>query len=82
MSLGDIYNSRRFSLYDSFLFNFYKERFSYFINRDVQIINLFSVDPVNTHHLSDIKPVTREEIIRKLKSYFGISGDYKLLILA
>jgi aspartate aminotransferase len=81
MSLGDIYNSRRFSLYDSFLFNFYKERFSYFINRDVQVINLFSVDPINTHHLNDVKSLTKEEILRRLKSYFGISNDYKLLIL-
>jgi aspartate aminotransferase len=81
MSLGDIYNSRRFSLYDSFLFNFYRERFSYFINRDVQIINLFSVDPINTHHLSDIRPLTSDEIIGRLKFYLGISNDYKLLIL-
>jgi aspartate aminotransferase len=81
MSLGDVYNSRRFSLYDSFLFNFYRERFSYFINRDVQIINLFSVDPINTHHLSDIRPLTKEEVVRRLKLYLGISDDYKLLIL-
>jgi len=81
MSLGDIYNSRRFSLYDSFLFNFYRERFSYFINRDVQIINLFSVDPINTHHLTDIRPLTSDEVIRRLKLYLGISNDYKLLIL-
>ncbi len=81
MSLGEIYNSRRFSLYDSFLFNFYKERFSYFINRDAQIINLFSVAPVNIHHLTDINPVTREEVIKKLKSYLGISEDYKLIVL-
>jgi aspartate aminotransferase len=81
MSLGDIYNSRRFSLYDSFLFNFYKERFSYFINRDVQIINLFSVDPIDTHRLSDIRPLTRDEVVRRLKLYLGISDDYKLLIL-
>ncbi|MBN1694567.1 hypothetical protein JW879_04090 [candidate division WOR-3 bacterium] len=81
MSLGDIYNSRRFSLYDSFLFNFYRERFSYFINRDVQIINLFSVDPINTHHLTDIRPLTSDEVIRRLKLYLGISDDYKLLIL-
>ena len=81
MSIGDIYNSRRFSLYDSFLFNFYRERFSYFINRDVQIINLFSVDPINTHHLSDIRPLTTDEVVRRLKLYFGISNEYKLLIL-
>jgi len=81
MSLGDIYNSRRFSLYDSFLFNFYRERFSYFINRDVQIINLFSVDPISTHHLTDIRPLTSDEVIRRLKLYLGISNDYKLLIL-
>ena len=81
MSLGDIYNSRRFSLYDSFLFNSYRERFSYFINRDVQIINLFSVDPINTYHLSDIKPLTGDEIIRRLKLYLGVSNDYKLLLL-
>jgi len=81
MSLGETYNSRRFSLYDSFLFNFYKERFSYFINRNVQIINLFSVDPINTHHLSDVRPITEEEIVRRLKLYFGLSNDYKLLIL-
>ncbi len=81
MSIGEIYNSRRFSLYDSFVFNFYKERFSYFINRDVQIINLFSVDPINTHHLSDIMPLTNDEVIRRLKLYLGISNDYKLLIL-
>jgi aspartate aminotransferase len=81
MSLGNIYNSRRFSLYDSFLFNFYRERFSYFINRDVQIINLFSVDPINTHHLSNIRPLTSDEVIRRLKLYLGISNDYKLLIL-
>ena len=81
MSIGDIYNSRRFSLYDSFLFNFYRERFSYFINRDVQIINLFSVDPINTHHLSDIRLLTRDEVVRRLKLYFGISNEYKLLIL-
>ncbi len=81
MSLGDIYNSRRFSLYDSFLFNFYRERFSYFINRDVQIMNLFSVDPINTHHLTDIRPLTSDKVIRRLKLYLGISNDYKLLIL-
>jgi len=81
MSLGDIYNSRRFSLYDSFLFNSYREKFSYFINRDVQVINLFSVDPINIHHLSDIKPLIKEDVIRRLKSYLGISDDYKLLIL-
>jgi aspartate aminotransferase len=81
MSLGETYNSRRFSLYDSFLFNFYKERFFYFINRNVQIINLFSVDPINTHHLSDIKIVTEEEIVRRLKLYFGLTDDYKLLVL-
>jgi aspartate aminotransferase len=81
MSLGDIYNSRRFSLYDSFLFNFYRERFSYFINRDVQIISLFSVDPINTHHLTDIRPLTSDEVIRRLKLYLGVSNDYKLLVL-
>lgn len=81
MSLGETYNSRRFSLYDSFLFNFYKERFFYFINRNVQIINLFSVDPINTHHLSDVKLVVEEEIMRRLKLYFGLTDDYKLLIL-
>lgn len=81
MSLGEIYNSRRFSLYDSFLFNFYRERFSYFINHDVQIINLFAVDPVNTQDLSNVKPLTGDEVIRRLKSYLGISNDYKLLIL-
>ena len=81
MSLGETYNSRRFSLYDSFLFNFYKERFFYFINRNVQIINLFSIDPINTHHLNDIKFVAEEEIVRRLKLYFGLNDDYKLLIL-
>jgi len=81
MSLGETYNSRRFSLYDSFLFNFYRERFSHFINRNVQIINLFSVDPINTHRLSDVRPITEEEIVRRLKLYFGLSNDYKLLIL-
>jgi len=81
MSLGETYNSRRFSLYDSFLFNFYKDRFFYFMNRNVQIINLFSVDSINKHHLSDIKFVTEEEIIRRLKLYFGLTDDYKLLIL-
>jgi len=81
MSLGDIYNSRRFSLYDSFLFNSYRERFSYFINRDVQIINLFSVDPINIHHLSDVKPLIKEDVINRLKSYLGISNEYKLIIL-
>ncbi len=81
MSLGDIYNSRRFSLYDSFLFNFYRERFSYFINRDVQIVNLFSVDPINTHHLSDIRLLTSDEVVRRLKLYLGVSNDYKLLLL-
>jgi aspartate aminotransferase len=81
MSLGETYNSRRFSLYDSFLFNFYKERFFYFINRNVQIINLFSIDPINTHHLNDIKFVAEEEIVRRLKLYFGLTDDYKLLIL-
>jgi aspartate aminotransferase len=78
---GEIFNSRRFSLYDSFLFNFYRERFSYFINRNVQIINLFAVDPINVHHLSNVRPVTEEETVKKLKSYFGLSDDYKLLIL-
>jgi aspartate aminotransferase len=78
---GDVYNSRRFSLYDSFLFNFYRERFSYFINRNVQIINLFAVDPINVHHLGNVRPITGEEVVKKLKSYFGISDDYKLLIL-
>jgi len=81
MSLGETYKSRRFSLYDSFLFNFYRERFSHFINRNVQIINLFSVDPINTHRLSDVRPITEEEIVRRLKLYFGLSNDYKLLIL-
>jgi len=81
MSLGETYNSRRFSLYDSFLFNFYRERFSHFINRNVQIVNLFSVDPINTHHLNDVRPITEEEIVRRLKLYFGLSNDYKLLIL-
>ncbi len=81
MSIGDIYNSRRFSLYDSFLFNSYKERFSYFINRDVQIINLFSVDPINIPHLSDVKTLTKEDVINRLKSYLGISDEYKLIIL-
>lgn len=81
MSIGEIYNSRRFSLYDSFLFNFYKERFAYFISRDVQIINLFSVDPINTHHLSNIRSLTSDEVIRRLKLYLGITNDYKLLIL-
>jgi aspartate aminotransferase len=78
---GDVYSSRRFSLYNSFLFNFYRERFSYFMNRDVQIINLFSVDPINIHQLNNINPVTEETIIKKLKSYFGLSEDYKLLLL-
>jgi aspartate aminotransferase len=78
---GDVYSSRRFSLYDSFLFNFYRERFSYFVNRDVQIINLFSVDPINIHQLNNIKPVTEETIVKKLKSYLGLSEDYKLLLL-
>lgn len=81
MSLGETYNSRRFSLYDSFLFNFYKERFFYFINRNVQIINLFSINPINTRHLNDIKFVAEEEIVRRLKLYFGLTDDYKLLIL-
>lgn len=80
MSLGETYNSRRFSLYDSFLFNFYKDRFAYFINRNVQIINLFSVDPINTHHLSEIRLITEEEIVKRLKLYFGLSNEYKLLI--
>ncbi len=81
MSLGETYNSRRFSLYDSFLFNFYKARFSYFINRNVQIINLFSVDPINTHHLSEVRLITEEEITRRLKLYFGLSDEFRLLIL-
>lgn len=81
MSSGDIYSSRRFSLYDSFLFDFYYDKFFYFISRDVQIINLFSVNPINVHHLNDLQPVMEEEVLSKLRVYFGLSDDYKLLIL-
>ncbi|MEA1913351.1 MAG: aminotransferase class I/II-fold pyridoxal phosphate-dependent enzyme [candidate division WOR-3 bacterium] len=78
---GDLYSSRRMHLYDSFIFNLYLERFYYFLDRDVQIINLFSVKPISTHPLNRIQSFQEEETIQRLKEFLELGEDYKILIL-
>lgn len=81
MSPGDLYSSRRFSIYDSFIYNLYRERYYYFIDRDLQVINFFSVSPMNTRKISKLDSVSKDEIINQLKDFMGIEEDYNLLIL-
>ncbi|MEO0293117.1 MAG: hypothetical protein ABIN61_02710 [candidate division WOR-3 bacterium] len=81
MFLGDIYNSRRFSLYESFPFNFYKDKFYYFMSRDIQIINLFSVDPISIHQIIESEIGSEEKIIKELRIFLEVPEDYKLLLL-
>jgi len=80
MLSGNSYASRRANLFEPFLFNLYKERFEYWRDKNVQIINLFTVKPITQGILKEVNPVQMDIIIEGLKSYMGVDPSYKLLL--
>ncbi len=81
MSPGDAYCSRRANLYEPFLFNLYLERYGYWRDRDVQIINLFTISPITQDIMKEINPVQLSFVVEELKEYLEVDSSYKILLL-
>lgn len=80
MSPGNSYFSRRANLYEPFLFNLYLERFEYWRDRDVQIINLYNVRPITQGIMKEVNPVQFNYVVEELKNHLGIGPSYKILL--
>jgi aspartate aminotransferase len=80
MSTGDSYLSRRANLYEPFLFNLYLERYQYWRDRDVQIINLYNVRPLTQGVMKEVNPIQFNQVVEELKDYLKLSQSYKILL--
>ncbi len=80
MSPGNSYFSRRANLYNPFLFNLYMERYEFWRDRDVQIINMYAVDPITQGIMKEVNPVQLGHVIGELKNYLGAGPYYKMLL--
>jgi len=80
MSPGDSYFSRRANLYEPFLFNLYLERYQYWRDRDVQIINLYNVRPLTQGVMKEVNPIQFNQVVEELKDYLKLNQSYKILL--
>ncbi|MCK4422254.1 aminotransferase class I/II-fold pyridoxal phosphate-dependent enzyme [candidate division WOR-3 bacterium] len=80
MSPGNLYFSRRSNLYDPNVYSSYREKYDFWRDRNVQIINLFTVKPIVQNILKDINDIRMDAVLAELRRYLNIEPFYQLLL--